>query len=127
MHDAGKVIVGVIIFLVLISFPIWYNVASKTADYRPVLEKPLGEACVAATDYMTGYHMDLLNTWRDDVVRKQERFFTGPDGTTMEKSLSNTCLSCHVNKDKFCDQCHNYAGVDPYCWDCHIVPKEVAK
>jgi hypothetical protein len=125
MHDAGKVMIGVIVFLVLITFPIWYNVASETATYRPELEKPLGEQCVRETAYMTGYHMDLLNTWRDEVVRDDQRFFTASNGVRMEKSLSNTCLSCHVNKDKFCDKCHNYAGVDPYCWDCHIVPKEV--
>jgi len=123
MHDTGKVIVGVIIFLVLISFPIWYNVASETATYRPVLEKPLGAECVRATSYMTGYHMDLLNEWRDEVVREDDRFFEGPGGVKMEKSLTNTCLSCHQNKDQFCDQCHDYAGVQPYCWDCHIVTK----
>lgn len=124
MHDAGKVILGVVIFLVLISFPIWYNAASETADNQPELEKPLGEQCVRSTDYMTGNHMDLLNDWRDEVIRGHDRFFEGSDGTMMEKSLTNTCLSCHVNKDKFCDQCHDYAGVIPYCWECHIVPKE---
>jgi hypothetical protein len=35
-----------------------------------------------------------------------------------------TCLECHSNKTKFCDQCHNYLDVQPYCWDCHLVPKE---
>jgi hypothetical protein len=38
--------------------------------------------------------------------------------------LQNTCLNCHNNKSKFCDQCHNYAEVTPYCWECHIEPKE---
>jgi len=33
-------------------------------------------------------------------------------------------MDCHNNKTKFCDQCHNYAGVSPYCWECHIEPKE---
>jgi hypothetical protein len=33
-------------------------------------------------------------------------------------------MECHSNKTKFCDQCHNYMGVAPYCWDCHIAPKE---
>ena len=68
--------------------------------------------------------MDLLNDWRDEVIRGHDRFFEGPDGSIMEKSLTNTCLSCHTDKDKFCDQCHDYAGVVPYCWECHIVPKE---
>jgi hypothetical protein len=39
-------------------------------------------------------------------------------------SLTNTCLDCHPNKDTFCDRCHNYMAVSPYCWDCHIVPEQ---
>jgi hypothetical protein len=39
-------------------------------------------------------------------------------------SLQNGCMRCHSNKKKFCDECHNYMAVKPYCWDCHIQPKE---
>jgi len=39
-------------------------------------------------------------------------------------SLQNGCMTCHSNKKKFCDECHNYMAVVPYCWDCHIQPKE---
>jgi len=69
--------------------------------------------------------MDLLNEWRDQVVRENDRYEIGSDGVRFERSLSNTCLNCHVNKDKFCDKCHDYMGVQPYCWDCHLVPKEI--
>jgi hypothetical protein len=126
MYDAGKIIIGLIVFLVLITFPIWYNMASGEALDAPELEKAAkGEQCIRDTDYMTTNHMDLLNEWRDQVVRDGERYETGPDGVTYERSLSKTCLDCHVNKDKFCDRCHNYAAVDPYCWDCHIDLKEL--
>jgi hypothetical protein len=81
---------------------------------------------------MKAFHMDLLNTWRDDYVRGQEdgdiqlMIHQAPDGKKYVKSLSNTCLSsgCHSNKDEFCTRCHNYAGVIPYCWECHQVPKQ---
>jgi hypothetical protein len=127
MYNAGKVIVGIAIFLVLITFPIWYNAATGQATYVPELEKPVGqEQCVEDTEYMTAFHMDLLNAWRDEVVRSGERFYIDDAGGRVEKSLTNTCLSCHVNKDRFCDKCHDYMGVEPYCWDCHIVPEEVA-
>ena len=126
MHDAGKVIIGILVFLVLITFPIWYNVANGKAGYSPVLEKAAaGDNCVRDSVWMTGNHMDLLNDWRDQVVRQGIRYDTIPGGMVVERSLSNTCLSCHVNKDQFCDKCHDYLGVQPYCWDCHIVPKEV--
>jgi nitrate/TMAO reductase-like tetraheme cytochrome c subunit len=39
-------------------------------------------------------------------------------------SLSQTCLGCHSNKEKFCDSCHTYSGVKPNCWNCHVVPQE---
>ena len=128
MFDGGKVIIGVLVFLALITFPIWYNVANDRAGYTPELEKAShGDNCVRDSAWMTGYHMDLLNEWRDQVVRQGDRFETGADGSVYEKSLSYTCLDCHENKDKFCDRCHTYMGVEPYCWDCHIIPKEIQR
>ena len=126
MYDAGKITVGLVVFLALITFPIWYNLATGKAGYAPELEKAAkGDGCVRDSSWMTAHHMDLLNTWRDQVVRQGERFETNEAGVTYERSLSNTCLDCHVNKDKFCDQCHHYLSVDPYCWECHIIPKEL--
>jgi len=69
--------------------------------------------------------MDLLNQWRDDVVRRADRIHVGRDGKEYDKSLSRTCMSCHSNKTEFCDRCHNYAAVAPYCWECHVEPREV--
>ncbi len=126
MHNGGKIILGLVIFLILITFPVWYNIANDKAGYVPELEKAArGDDCVRDSNYMTSNHMDLLNEWRDQVVRENDRYEIGSDGVRFERSLSNTCLSCHVNKDKFCDKCHDYMGVQPYCWDCHIVPKEI--
>ena len=125
MYDAGKVILGIVVFLALVTFPLWYNLAGEASVTAPELEKAEGTQCVEDAEWMRGRHMDLLDDWRDEVVRDGERYFVGPDGQRMEKSLSNTCLNCHVNKDKFCDRCHNYMSVDPYCWDCHVIPKEV--
>lgn len=126
MYNGGKILTGLVIFLVLMAFPIWYNMATGQASYVPELEKAAqGEECVRDIEYMKSNHMDLLNEWRDRVVRDGERFELAGDGTSRELSLSNTCLSCHVNKDKFCERCHDYMGVQPYCWDCHIVPKEL--
>jgi hypothetical protein len=27
-----------------------------------------------------------------------------------------------VSKKQFCEECHTYASVKPYCWECHVVP-----
>ncbi len=126
MHDAGKIIIGLLIFLALIAFPLWYNAAGGKADYVPQLEKPdTATQCVAEVAYMTANHMDLLNEWRDRVVRDGERLYVDHLGRTHEMSLTKTCLNCHANRDRFCNRCHDYMGVDPYCWDCHVDPKEV--
>ena len=79
--------------------------------------------CVLDTEYMRSSHMDLLNTWRDEYVREGLKMHKAPDGKEYIKSLTNTCLKCHQNKSEFCDRCHDYVGVSPYCWDCHVVPE----
>ncbi|MBT3232238.1 MAG: sulfate reduction electron transfer complex DsrMKJOP subunit DsrJ [Calditrichaeota bacterium] len=124
MSDKRNIIIGVIIFILLMTIPIWLNLATGTSTERPELEKPKGDACVMDKEYMTSYHMDLLNEWREEVVRNGEREHIAPDGKKYDRSLTNTCLDCHPSKEKFCDQCHNYLGVKPYCWSCHIVPEE---
>ena len=72
---------------------------------------------------MRASHMTLLAEWRDRVVRDGVRTYTGADGRVVRMSLSGTCLgTCHTDKTAFCDRCHDYAGVKPACWDCHVVP-----
>jgi hypothetical protein len=71
---------------------------------------------------MRAEHMQILDLWREVVVRGGQRTYTNPKGKEFVMSLSNTCLDCHSNKADFCDKCHNYASVRPYCWDCHIEP-----
>ncbi|MBD3402353.1 cytochrome C [candidate division GN15 bacterium] len=124
MYDAGKVILGVVLFLAILLFPVWYNLAKGQTDAEPELAEPVkGETCVAPTDYMRSNHMDLLDDWRDRVVRDGERIYVDFTGNKHEMSLSNTCLDCHADKAKFCDECHTFMAVEPYCWDCHIIPE----
>ncbi len=127
MKDKKFIIGGVIIFLVIATFPFWYN-RGKAAS-APELEltdrAKAAKVCVRTTEYMKAQHMQLLDLWRDSVVRRGNRIYVSPSGKEYDMSLSNTCLDCHSNKAEFCDRCHNYASVRPYCWDCHIDnPKE---
>jgi hypothetical protein len=125
MYDAGKIIFGIIVFILLAVSPFLYNVASGKGSYRPEIKTPAAEKeCVAETAYMKAAHMDLIYTWRDQVVRNDKRLYTAFNGKTYNMSLSKTCTSCHSNKGEFCDRCHDYVGVSPYCWDCHVEPKE---
>jgi len=124
MSDRTKIALGIAIFLVLVLFPVWYNLAMGKAGFRPDIVKPASGKCVMDTPYMKTMHMDLLNQWRDEYVREGKIMFKAADGKEYVKSLSNTCLDCHSDKTTFCDRCHNYTGVDPYCWDCHVIPRK---
>lgn len=125
MHikDRPIIIAGVLIFLAIFTFPLW-SVIGKTAP-EPKIELPKDvKECVAPKEYMRTSHMQLLNEWRDSVVRDGNRIFVSYSGKQYNMSLTNECLRCHTDKAKFCDQCHNYTGVNPFCWDCHTYLKE---
>ena len=126
MKDKKWIILGLVVFFGLVSFPLWYNLLVKAGQAAPAPQLILTEKakaakqCVMTTEYMATEHMHLLDLWRYSVVRKAESEFINPEGKVFEMSLSNPCLDCHSNKTEFCDRCHNYASVRPYCWDCHI-------
>lgn len=123
MYDAWKIIIGLIIFVGLFTSPIWYDLLSgNEALKQPVLVLPTKEdqkECVADTNYMRSNHMVLLNDWRYEVVREGKRIYVSANHKDFDMSLTKTCLNCHSNAAQFCDQCHNYVGISPYCWDCH--------
>lgn len=123
LYDGRKIASGLILFGAVLSFPIWFTALFGMSNYQPELQKPQGK-CIEETEYMRHWHMDLLNTWRDEVVRQDSRLYTSKaSGETHEKSLSLTCLKCHEDRSVFCDRCHNYVGVQPSCWGCHVDPK----
>ena len=124
MYNKGTIIAGLIIFAVLVTSPFWYNLLQ--AGQPPKVQLPPGENCVRPTEYMRDKHMVLLNEWRDDVLRNGNRTTVTVDGKEYRKGLQMACMKCHDNYEAFCGTCHEYASVKPYCWDCHLTPKEAA-
>ena len=128
MYDTGKIIAGIVIFIAIFSVPFWYSsVVTGDADEVPDIKivDGAGDQCVESTDYMRAKHMDLLNNWRNDVVRGADRTYVSESGEQFDKSLTDTCLEqCHTNKSTFCDECHTYVNVEPGCWDCHNIVGE---
>lgn len=126
MYNGGKIITGLIIGLLILLFPFLYDAGKAAKVPEPELTAVAKEAkeCVLPKSEIRAQHMKLLDEWRQEVVRDAERVYTSADGRTFDKSLQNTCMNCHSNKTKFCDQCHTYMGVTPFCWDCHLEPKE---
>lgn len=128
MHDANKIIPFLIIFIAIAAFPFYYNMGKVSARPEPKLDTPAiqeltEKQCVESKEFMRANHMQLLNQWRDAVVREGKDIYTSSNGKKYNMSLQNTCMKCHSNKAEFCDRCHKYASVKPYCWDCHIAPK----
>ncbi len=125
------IITGLVIFVLAVLSPFWFNMVTTTqAMSEPEL---LGKAktekkCVLDKYDMRANHMSLLDEWRDSVVRDADRMYEAANGHKFNMSLStgeNSCLGCHEDKAKFCDSCHTYASVTPYCWECHTTPKEI--
>ncbi len=128
MYNKGTIIPGLIIFVLFVTFPLWFNAFSTAASTVPKPELPPGgeKACIAPAAEMRANHMVMLNEWRDDVLRDGDRVAVTVDGKQYRKGLQMACMQCHSNKEKFCDSCHEYASVKPYCWDCHLTQSALA-
>ena len=122
MKDKNKILAGLVVFLAAITLPFWFNMgkAAPAPELELTAKAKAAKTCVMPTEFMKAEHMQLLDVWRHNVTRNGERAFVNAEGKLFNMSLSNTCLDCHSNKEQFCDRCHNYASVRPYCWDCHI-------
>ena len=130
MYNPRNTIIGIIIFIAVFTFPLWYNAGAHAPAPELDLDTPTiaeleEKECIEDAEYMRQEHMSMLNEWKDIVVRDGKRVYTAEDGEEYEMSLQNTCMDCHSNKEEFCDTCHDYVGLEsPTCWDCHVEPKE---
>jgi len=126
MRDRGLIILGLVIAIGLLTFPIWYDNAAGITSAAPDLKQAVqGDACIYPIEYMRESHMTVLMEWRDQVVRNNQRMVT-INGKSWEMSLTRTCMECHDSKEQFCDRCHQYAAVNAYCWDCHVAPEQAS-
>ena len=127
LYDFKYIVLGLLIFFGLLFSAVLPNLGKTVAAPDPKLDTPAiqklaakDRKCVMPKDYMRANHMQMLVDWRESVVRDAQREFVNPEGKKFVASLSNTCLDCHSNKSKFCDQCHNYVAVTPNCFGCHL-------
>ncbi len=124
MYHQKQIITGLILFVLLLTFPFWYSLGQASYKTPELLLPEDEEQCIEATEWMRANHMELLDVWRDMSVRDKKPVYVNSEGQEMEISLQKTCMECHTNMDQFCNACHDAAAVDPYCWDCHIAPEE---
>ncbi len=129
MNDKKIIVAGLIIFILIVISPFLYNLGNSAPapEIELSAEAKAAGQCVESKEFMKKEHMQVLDIWRNSVVREGKRIYTNSSGKEYNMSLSTgeeSCLGCHSDKTKFCDRCHDYASVSPYCWDCHIDPKE---
>lgn len=136
LYNGGRILLGVVIFVALATIPFTYNFGTTPTKPDIKLEPAIAKSmerfgkkqCIEPREWMRAEHMQLLNNWRDSVVRDVNRgYVSDSNGARFNMSLQNECMSCHTSKKNFCDACHTYMDVKPYCWDCHIAPKEEEK
>jgi hypothetical protein len=122
MYDTKWIVSGLIVFLCLVTLPLWYTAAAGGLGYKAEPKIITEEKkCIEPAQFMRKEHMKLLEEWRNDVVREGVRTYVASDGKVYEKT-TRECKGCHLNRAEFCDECHNYAGVEPICWKCHYYP-----
>lgn len=127
MYNAKAVIIGIIIFVVIFSSPFWLGWIGQDYTKTGVVLPKNETTCIENTEFMRAQHMRLLNEWRDQALREENRVYVSAlTGKKFNISLQNTCTSsgCHNNYKEFCEKCHVANSVYPYCWTCHIIPGE---
>ena len=128
MRDGGRIALGALVAFAFLGLPVLWNVHRPAPAPKPDLDTPVIRAlpekqCVEPTPYMREQHMQLLKFWRDSVVRANARTYVSSGGAEFEMSLQKTCMNCHSNKQRFCDQCHDYIALKLTCFDCHVAPE----
>lgn len=79
---------------------------------------PQYQECVRETSYMRFHHMDFLKEVREDVIRH---------GVVEEGITLSGCGECHVNRDRFCNRCHEAVTLNVDCFGCHYYPETAAE
>ena len=61
--------------------------------------------------------------WMPDVFERYFKNFDEDVNVYLNLVRLNPSYKVVWDKADFCDKCHTYASVKPYCWDCHTEPK----
>jgi hypothetical protein len=95
-----------------------YATAAERARYeRMGIPVPEDRTCDGRPrEFMRFHHMDLLKEIRDEVLR---------EGIGIEVSRGlERCRTCHENRERFCNACHDAVDLSPDCFDCHYYPAD---
>lgn len=124
MYDSGKIIPGLAVFVLLITFPIWYNKLVGNVGAAPGNDSKLSEAMFEGRSFPNGArHALTTKEMRATHMNMLRDIHAAAKGYSPEKNGQKptmSCMECHGSKEQFCDSCHAYASVKiPNCWACH--------
>jgi hypothetical protein len=83
MNDKKWIVLGLVIFLGLFTFPFWYNLGAgrpAAPEVKLTDKAKAAKECVLPTEFMKTEHMQLLDLWRLRMVREGVGEFVNPDG-----------------------------------------------
>ncbi len=97
MNDKNKIVIGLIIFLAIITSPFWYNMGKATSAPEPKLsdKAKAAKVCVEPKEYMKAEHMQILDVWRNEVVRKGNRIYKSSTFNHKGDSDNNSSYQHH--------------------------------
>ena len=127
MNKNQFVAAGLIVFVILFTFPVLLSLGkSVKATQPPALlqdEKAMQELAdklgVKDAAEFREKHKQILAQWKDAVVRDGQRIYVTKDGKEIPISLQNL-----ASQPQLCSTCHDYVGAEKLnCWTCHVEPK----
>lgn len=91
MYNAKAVIIGIIVFVVLFTSPFWVSFLGQSYTNPGVVLPKDEKNCIEDVEFMRAQHMRLLDEWRDEALRKENRVYvSAKDGRKWTISLQNT-------------------------------------
>lgn len=127
MNKSKYVAAGLIVFVLLFTFPVLMNLGKSTAKTQPpalvqdakALQELADKLGVKDIDEFRAKHKQILSEWKDAAVRDGKRVYVTKDGREIPISLENV-----ASNPLLCSTCHDYVGIEkPNCWTCHVEPK----
>lgn len=106
------------------------STAQESRVPGPEITRGKGGQCVADTDYMRRFHMDVLTHQRDQTVQQ---------GIRTKRFSLRECVACHATTGddgkavsinapgEFCAGCHEYTATTIDCFQCHASKPEEGK
>ena len=128
MNKNHLVAFGLILFVLLFTFPVLMNLGKSLTQTQPptllqdakAMQELADKLGVKNVDEFRERHKQVLAEWKDSVVRDGKRVYVNKEGREVPISLQSL-----ASQSQYCNTCHDYVGIEkPSCWTCHVEPKE---